>query len=388
MNKHKICFITGSRSEYDRIVWLLRELKDDSAIDLRLVVTGSHLSKKFGDTVDFIKKDGFKINSKIQYLQRNDTQVSVAKSIARLTIDLVAVFDRMKPDMVLIYGDRYELLSVANVCLAMQIPLAHIGGGHITQGAIDNQVRYMLTKAAHLHMVANAEFAKRIRRMGEDSWRIAVTGSPALDCIKRVSYMSSSELSKSLGINISQRTAIVTFHPATLELENINYQINELLRALTKAQKLFGLNYVITYPNADAGNNQIIKAWKSFEQNNRNHVVCLTSLGEQKYLSLLKIVGLMIGNSSSGIIESPSFNLPTVNIGDRQKGRILSANIFQSGYSTQDILRAISRALHYRGKYLKNPYGGMNATKKIIVFLKKNLSQRTKKELLTKGFVD
>lgn len=384
----KVCVVTGSRSEYDRQYWFLKDLTADPAFDVQIVVTGGHLDKKFGLTINEIKKDGFRVAAKVPMNLSSDRTEAIAQAVGAGLQGFAKTFTKLRPDVVIIYGDRYELLGVSAAAVAMGIPLAHIGGGQLTEGAIDNQIRQMLTKSAHIHFVANRSFAGRLEKMGEEPWRICTSGSPALDCIKRLKLLSNGALQKELKMTISDNTALVTFHPVTLDLENLQFQMQEFISALKEAHKKFGLNYVVTYPNADAGSYRIIDTIEKFASQSTGFVRCVKNLGQLKYLSLLKKSRMMIGNSSSGIIEAPSFNVPAVNIGNRQEGRLFAENVIRTGYTKDEIVAGIREAMRYCRSGCVNPYGTMEASPKMIAFLKKVFKEKSRRDILTKVFYE
>ncbi len=384
MNPISLCFVTGSRAEYDRLVIFLKALSHDPKIHLSIIATGAHLSAKFGMTVHQIERDGFRIVAKIKTQPSSSEKESVTKSIGIGTIGLAKTLTKLRPDGVIIFGDRAELLSVATATTCLKIPLIHLCGGEITEGAIDDQVRHMLTKAAHLHFAANRVFANRILQMGEESWRVAVSGSPALDMLKNLKFISKQNLDKDLQLNLSKPTALVTYHPPTLETLSIKKQMQQFLGALAKAP----LQYVITYPNADADSDLIIQKLKEFSAQEPTRIRLVKSLGNLRFLSSLRHMRMMIGNSSSGIVEAPSFNLPVVNIGERQQGRVFGKNVIQSDYTTQSILSGIKHALKYKGHISTNPYGDGRATPRIVRQIKTVFSQRSRTEILHKKFIN
>lgn len=384
----KICLITGSRAEYDRLYWFIKELEAAPGLDLQLIVTGAHLSEKFGRTVETIEKDGFAISGQVEMTADSDSCLDITRSVGVGTMRFAEVLSELKPDLVVIYGDRFELLSIASACVCLHIPIAHIAGGQITEGAIDDQIRHMLTKASHLHFVANELFAGRLVQMGEESWRVCVSGSPAIDSISRLKLLDKETLSKDLSFEISDKTALVTFHPVTLDLKSLRDQIDGLLDALLRANREFGLNYVMTYPNADAGSHSIIDTLERFSRENPSFVRLVKNLGQMRYLSLLAQVLMMIGNSSSGVVESPSFGLPAVNIGDRQKGRLFAENVIQTQYSSQSIFEGIKKGLTRNRVKCANPYGDGKASQRIVEFIEQMLTKKSVKTILQKKFVD
>ncbi len=383
MKKKRICIITGSRGEYGALRWLLKDFAADPTIDLKLVVMGSHWLKEYGYTYREILKDGLRIDARISIPFDTRSPVSLAHAAGTWTAKLSDIFKRLAPDLVLIGGDRYELLSICTACLLLSIPVAHISGGEITTGAIDEQVRHAVTKMSHIHFTGNPLFAKRLRQMGEEPWRVHVTGEPGLDTLRRLPALSKGLLSAQLKLNLSKPTALCTFHPVTLESHSTVAQIREYLRALAAAD----LQYVLTYPNADHGSRQIIALLKSFAKQHPKTVRLVPHLGQHAYLSLMYYVRLMIGNSSSGIWEAPSLDLPVVNIGNRQQGRLRGHNVIDVPCQSRAIRSGIQKALKYRRSRPQNPYGDGHSSKRIIAGTKNILKRYSKETLLKKKFI-
>ena len=384
----KICVISGSRAEYGLMRWLMEDINLSSEFELQLIVTGSHLSEEFGNTFKQIELDGFIINEKISFSLEKSDHISLCKATANLSIELVNSYNKLKPDLVLVMGDRYELLSVMTASVLTSTSLGHISGGEITEGAIDDQIRNAMTKISHLHYVANEVYAKRVIQMGEESWRVCICGEPGLDNLQRQEIMSFKDLQKYLGIDLSKPTALVTYHPVTLEISDLDYQMKELIKAMELLSEEKALQYVITYPNADEGSDKIIDFWKEFVIKKEDRVL-IKSLGQMRYLSALKNLSLMIGNSSSGLVEAPSFNMPVLNIGNRQKGRMRGKNVLDVGYDSLAIKKSIEIILSRKSskKYF-NPYGEGNSSKKILNHISDIFKKYNKKEILTKRFAD
>ena len=375
---------TFARSEYSNCLPILRAIETDPDLNLHLVVAGMHLSPEFGYTIEEIEKDGFEISDRVEMLLSSDTPEGIAKSIGVGTIGFAQSFARFQPDILLILGDRFELLSAASAALPFRIPIAHAFGGDITEGAIDNQIRHAITKMSHIHFVAMQSHAERLIQMGEEPWRVVVTGDPALDLLHQMKCLSREALSDDLGLKLTPPVLVVTFHPATLGSTNVLEEINSLLAALDRVQGTF----ILTYPNADAQNRTIVKRMREFVAS-RPEASLLFSLGQLKYYSLLAQADLMVGNSSSGIWESPSFRLPAVNIGDRQGGRTQAGNVINVGADADAIYKAIQGGLNpaFRASlhHLRNPYGDGQATPRIIDTLKRI---ELGPHLLRKRFVD
>lgn len=366
----KIGVVTGTRADYGLLYWVLRKIEQEPTLSLKLIVTGMHLSPEFGLTIKEIEKDGFKIHEKIEMLISSDTKAGIAKSMGLGMIGFAQAFERIKPNILLVLGDRFEILSAVVTAMTMNIPIAHLHGGETTEGAIDNLIRHAITKMSHLHFVSTKFYGKCIEKMNEESWRIFVVGASGLDYIKRVDFVSKEELEQELNIKLENRPLLlVTYHPVTLEYDETEKQIDILLKAL----KEVNCYVIFTYPNADAGNRIIINKINEFV-NEFHKAKVFINLGQRRFINLLKHVDVMAGNSSSGIIESPSFKLPTVNIGTRQKGRIRAKNVIDVNCQLNEIVKGIQQALtpEFRDnlKRLKNPFGNGNASNKIVDILK------------------
>lgn len=383
-NPIKVCIITGARSEYGLLYWLIHELEQDPKIQCQLVVTGMHLSEKFGHTIDIIKNDGWNISASVDLEIDNDSSNALSYSVARGVAGFTDVFSQISPDLILVMGDRYELLSIAPVAVMMGIPIAHISGGEVTEGAIDDQIRHAMTKFSSLHFTANEEFSQRVRQMGEESWRIFTVGEPGLDFITRIKPTAKKELSDDIGLDLDKKTALVTVHTTTHELGAIDKQMQTLIQAMNE----FDCQYLITYPNADPGHDIIINHWQKFERKNPSSVVLIKNLGQQRYISSLHYIDLMIGNTSSGLVESPSFGLPVVNVGNRQKGRIMADNVVCANFEYDELKKAIQKAFSTPRLDIENPYGNGKSSRKIVDAIISVFKKHSKEEVLTKKFVD
>ena len=382
--KLKIFAYTATRSEYGLLFWLLKELNNDPEIDFCLIVSGTHLSKKFGYTYDVIKNDKWKKIKCIPSLTKKNNKFDNLISISKGTIGLSEFLTNENPDCIIVLGDRFELFSIMSVCTLLNIPIAHISGGEITEGANDNQIRNAMTKISHFHFVATEEYKKRVLQLGEESWRILKSGEIGLDNITNLELLSESELHLRLKIDLSKPTALIALHPITLEFNNLKSIVFSLLQALDN----FNLQYIFTYPNIDSGSETIIKLFEEYVKNNPKNTILIKSLGQQNFLSLFKYVKMIIGNSSSGIVEAPSFNLPAINIGIRQKGRVFSNNIISCNYDISSIKEAINKGLNYKERPKANPYGNGNSSILVKNYLKKILIRKSKKEILQKKFID
>lgn len=380
----RIGVATSTRSDYSSYLPVLRAIASDPGLELHLLVSGMHLSPEFGYTVTEIEADGFTIHERIEMLLSADTPAAIAKSIGLGTLGLAQSFANLQPDLLLVVGDRFELLAVAAAALPFGIPIAHVSGGDITEGAFDNQVRHAISKLSHLHFVSMQKHADRLIQMGEESWRVIVTGDPALDLLHQITLLTRAELSAVLELELEPPVLLVTFHPTTLGTASVAEEIDCLLEALSHVQATM----IFTYPNADTGNREIIERIQRFAAS-RPRAQCFTHLSQVGYYSLLAQADLMVGNSSSGIWEAPSFHLPAVNIGDRQRGRLQAGNVLDVGFNVDDILSAIQRGLtaEFRASLsdIRNPYGDGYAAPRIVNTLK---NVKLGPGLLQKKFVD
>lgn len=377
----KVLVVTGTRAEYGLLYWTMKEIQNDKELQLQLVVTGNHLVKDYGYTVEQIIKDGFIIDEEIDMIINSEKKSSIVKSMGIEMIHMAQCFDRLKPDILLILGDRYETFIAATCAMMMNIPIAHMNGGESTEGAVDEQIRHAITKMAHIHFPGAEDYKQKIIQMGEEPWRVHNVGQAGIENIKRLKLFEKFELEKELNISFDKPIFLITYHPVTLDIENIENQINDLLCAL----KEFSGKYIFTYPNADFGSKIIIDKINSFVKHNNNAYI-YHSLGQKRYLSLLKYADVMIGNSSSGIIEAPIFKIPVVNIGDRQKGRLRSNNIIDVGYSKKEIVKGINKALYDEAfkeglQCIENVYGSGNVSRSIVDIVK---SISIDKKLLSK----
>lgn len=369
-NKRKIVVITVGRSDWGIYYPILKEIKKKKNLELKLIVSGAHLSKKFGYTIKEIERNGFEVSEKVQMLLPSDDPVSISKSIGLGVIGFAKAYEKIKPDIILVLGDRFEMLSAVVSAIPLKIPIAHIHGGEETEGAFDNVIRHSITKMAHIHFTSTKEYAKKIIQMGEESWRVNVVGAPALDNLKYMKILDRKVLERELNFKMVPPPLLVTLHPVTLELDKTEYYIRELLSALKEVNQ----KIIFTMPNPDTYNSIIRKEILNFSKNYKNCKI-FENLGTQIYFNLMKYSIAMVGNSSSGIIEAPSFKLPVVNIGTRQKGRIKARNVIDVGYTKDEIIKGINKALSktFRDslKNLKNPYGDGKASKRIVNTLKK-----------------
>jgi UDP-hydrolysing UDP-N-acetyl-D-glucosamine 2-epimerase len=360
--------VTVSRSDYGHLVPVLREISAASDLRLLLFVAGAHLSPRFGRTVGLVEADGWPITASIDLLEADDSPAGIAASMARGVDGFARAFTRQRPEVLVLLGDRFEMLAAAVAALPLVVPVAHIHGGEESEGAIDNQMRHAITKLSHVHFASAEPHARRIARMGEEPWRIHVTGAPGLDRIRPSELMSRAEVAASLGLPQVGPWLVVTFHPVTLEYGATERHVDELLAALDNLEAAL----VLTYPGADTAGRTIIDRIEEFAGHHPN-VRLGTSLGDRLYLSMLEHADAMVGNSSSGLIEAPSFGLPAVNIGSRQAGRLRGANVIDVEPERDDILRGIDSALtpglRARLRAMANPYGDGRASPRIVEVL-------------------
>lgn len=385
-SKRKICVVTGTRAEYGLLSTLMGELASDDQISLQVVVTGAHLSEEFGFTYRYIEEDGFGIDVKVEMLLAGDTPQSIAKSTGKGVIGFADAYDLLKPDIVVVLGDRYEILAASQAAMLMNLPLAHIHGGETTEGAIDESIRHAVTKMAHLHFASTERYRDRIIQMGENPKNVFTVGAPGLDNFVRMELPSRSSLEESLGIELKAPVFLVTFHPETLANGSPGAAIQPLLKALASFDNA---TCVITKANADAGGRAINAELEAFAAKNPTRVLVVPSLGQARYLGVLKIADVVIGNSSSGLIEAPAAGVPTVNIGDRQKGRLFPLSVVNCSATVSSIEEAIRHCLSdtFRESAFgqPNPYGEPGTVSKKI---KETLKSVELDGILVKRFFD
>jgi UDP-hydrolysing UDP-N-acetyl-D-glucosamine 2-epimerase len=365
----RICVVTGSRAEYGLLYWVLRDLQAESGVELQLLVTGMHLAPEFGLTVREIEKDGFAISRRVEMLLSSDTPGGVAKSIGLGVIGMSEAFEQLRPDVVLVLGDRFEILAAAQACLIHNIPLAHIAGGDTTEGAFDESIRHAITKMAHLHFVTNALSGQRVRQLGEDPSQIHVVGSPGLDHLRRQPLLDRASLEESLGASLGTRNLLITFHPVTLEAGESERQFNELLAALETQGDNTTLWF--TRPNADTGGRALAALLDSWVSQRPDRARLHASLGQLRYLSLMAQVDAVVGNSSSGLYETPSFGIPTIDIGNRQRGRLAAASVIHCDADRRAIAEALAQARVLDCHGVVNPYGDGASAGRIVKVLRK-----------------
>ncbi|WP_422165445.1 UDP-N-acetylglucosamine 2-epimerase [Aliarcobacter cryaerophilus] len=380
----KICVVTGTRAEYGLLYWLLKEIEADKELELQVIVTGMHLSPEFGLTYRTIEKE-FKINKKIEMLLSSDTSVGISKSMGLAQISFAESYDELKPDIVIVLGDRYEIFSATSAAMIAKIPIAHLHGGEKTEGAFDESIRHSITKMSHLHFTATNEYKNRVIQLGEHPSRVFNVGGMGIENIKRLKLLSKDEFEKSIYFKLNIKNILVTFHPVTLENSTAQEQFQELLNAI---DELKDTNIIFTKANSDTDGRVINQMIDEYVTKNSNKSIVFTSLGQLRYLSALQYVDAVVGNSSSGLAEAPSFKIGTINIGDRQKGRIKASSVIDCEPNKDSILQAfnILNSKEFQNSLInvKNPYGDGYASKRIVEILK-NVDL---KNILKKSFYD
>ena len=380
----RIGVVTVARSDFGLYRPVLRRISAHPELDLCLIASGMHLSPEFGLTVEEIEEEGFEVAHKVDMLLSSDTPVAVAKSIGLGCIGLAQTYSEAGFDLLLLLGDRFEMFAAAIAAVPFALPIAHIHGGEATEGLIDEAIRHSITKMSHLHFVATAAYRDRVIRMGEETWRVVLCGAPSLDNLHDLELLSGADVEEIVGVHVGDRTALVTYHPVTLDTAHTESNFRALLRAIDKAE----IDVIFTCPNADTGGRVVIELIDDFVKSRDRHRMA-TNLGTLRYFSLMRSVGLMVGNSSSGIIEAASFQLPVVNVGMRQQGRVRARNVIDVVEQEDAIVQGINKALDpdFRAALegLENPYGTGTASAKIVEALADVV---TGPELLVKRFAD
>lgn len=367
MSKRKICVVTGTRAEYGLFYPIMKKIQNSIELELQLIATTMHLSEEFGGTYKQIEEDGFTINDKIENLLSANSKSSIAKSTGLAIILLSDALARLQPDLLLLLGDRYETHAAATAAMLMNIPIAHIHGGEITEGAVDEQIRHSITKMSYIHFTSTEEYRQRVIQMGENKSRVFRSGAPGIDNIINLKHLSKSELEENLDWKFGEASAIFTYHPVTLEHSDVSDDITHVFSVLEQS----GLNVLFTYANADNNGRIINQKIEEFCRAKPARYKVVKSLGQTRYLSAMKYTDILIGNTSSGIIEAASFQKPVVNIGNRQKGRLQSGNVIDCSIEELDnaIKQARSEEFQHRCKILNNIYGNGNASDIIIDIL-------------------
>lgn len=365
----KICVVTGSRAEYGLLKHLMLAIKKSALLSLQLIVTGAHLSQSNGYTVSEIKRDLFNIDKEIDLHICGDSPIDVAHSTALAITGIAKSFDDLRPDLVLILGDRYEALAAGIAALYWRIPVGHIHGGEITEGAIDDAIRHSITKLSHLHFVANADYGRRVAQLGENPNYIFNVGGLGVDAISKIKLLTKLEVEEKLRLKFAKKNLLITYHPETIGHGQFDKGIDELLLALSKLE--LNINLIFTMPNVDVGNQYIRKKLIDFKENSKNTYI-FESMGQLLYLSTMAHCDAVIGNSSSGLLEAPVMNKPTINIGSRQVGRLKAASVINcsaDGNEIFQVIRNITMGADFNNQNIESPYGTPGASERILKIL-------------------
>jgi len=385
MAARKICVVTGSRAEYGLLYWLLKEIQADLDLTLQLVATGMHLSPEFGLTWRQIEADGFPIARKVEMLLSSDTPAGISKAMGLGLIGFADAFGELSPDIVVVLGDRFEIFAAAQAAMNLRIPIAHIHGGELSEGAVDDAIRHALTKLSHLHFTAAEVYRQRVIQLGEQPERVFNVGAPGLDNIARLPLLDRAGLEQAIDFKLAERNLLATFHPATLEAETAAEQFQQLLQALDAFP---AVRVIFTYSNADAGGRVIAGLIEDYRARWPERVAAFVSLGSLRYLSAMRHVDAVVGNSSSGLLEAPAFKIPTIDIGDRQRGRLCAASVLHCPPQAEAIQAALEKV--WSGELaetlanLHQPYGTGGASARIKDLLKRS----DLGDLLKKRFYD
>ncbi|MZH03477.1 MAG: UDP-N-acetylglucosamine 2-epimerase (hydrolyzing) [Nitrospinae bacterium] len=382
--KKKICIVTGTRAEYGLLRWVMEGIQQAPDLELQIIATGMQLSPEFGLTYQEIEKDGFSIDRKVEILLSSDTPVGLAKSMGLGLIGFGETLQELQPDLMLVLGDRFEIFSAVAAAMVARIPVAHLHGGETTEGAFDESIRHSITKMSHLHFVATEEYQKRVIQLGECPDRVFLVGGLGVDNIRKLDLLDRPALEKALGFEFGKKNLLVTFHPVTLENETSARQMTELLASL---EELEDTHLIFTMPNADTDGRVLIDMIKQFV-NKHSHARAFASLGQLRYLSCLKYVDGVLGNSSSGLLEVPSFSKGTINIGDRQRGRLKAESVIDCDPDRKSIFAALqrlySKEFQLTLKSVQNPYGDGGASNRVI----ESLKEISLVNILKKRFID
>lgn len=367
----KICVVTGSRAEYGLLSRLMRLIQNDPNLELQVIATNMHLSPEFGLTYRDIEKDGFRINQKVEMMLSSDTANATVKSVGLATIGFADAYENLQPDLVLVLGDRYEILAAVTATLFYKIPVAHLHGGEITEGAYDDAIRHSITKMSHLHFTSTEEYRQRVIQLGEAPERVFYVGAIGVDNIRHLELLSKARLENDLSFSLEKKTILLTYHPVTLDGVDVREQFHNLLNAL-EAQK--DMRIIFTLPNSDTGGRVIIPMIHDFVERHSNRAIAFTSLGQLRYLSALQYITAVAGNSSSGILEVPSFGKPTLNIGQRQRGRLCANSVVHCTTSENEIVKGLeeimSEACIQQATVTVNPYEKKETAQEILNVLK------------------
>lgn len=367
----KLCVVTGTRAEYGLLYWLLKSIEGDSELQLQLIVTGMHLSPEFGLTYKEIEKE-FTIDKKIEMLLSSDTPIAISKSMGLAQISFAEAYEELKPDLLVVLGDRYEIFAAASAAMIARIPIAHLHGGETTEGAFDEAMRHSITKMSHLHFTGTEEYRRRVIQLGEQPDRVFAVGGMGVENIRRMQLLDKNEFEESISFNLAARNLLVTFHPVTLEETTAEAQFSELLAAL---DELKDTHLIFTKANSDTAGRVINQMIDDYVSVNSYKAVAFTSLGQLRYLSALQYVDAVVGNSSSGLAEAPSFRIGTINIGDRQKGRIKAVSVIDCDPYQASISQALRRLYSFEFQEIlpraKNPYGESCPSTQVIETIKR-----------------
>lgn len=384
----KICVVTGTRAEYGLLYWLMKEIDADGDLELQIIATGMHLSPEFGLTYKEIEKD-FTITKKIEMLLSSDTPVGISKSMGLAQISFAEAYDELKPDIVVVLGDRYEIFSAVSAAMIARIPIAHLHGGETTEGAFDESIRHSITKMSHLHFTAAEEYRRRVIQLGEHPDRVYNVGGMGIENIKRLKLLDKEAFEESIDFKLGEKNVLVTFHPVTLENSTAGHQFQELLNALDTQKDT---HIIFTKANSDTDGRIINQMIDDYVAQNQDKSIAFTSLGQLRYLSALQFMDAAVGNSSSGLLEAPSFKIGTVNIGDRQLGRLKAQSIIDCKPDQKSIEEAFEKL--YSDEFqmclenVKNPYGEGMASKQILDVIKSiDLSKLIKKSFYDLGTI-
>ena len=378
----KICFVTGSRADFGLLVWPMRAIQQTAGLKLQLIATGMHLSPEFGYTISHIRDEGFAVDDTVESLLSSDSGVGVAKSVGIGVIGFADAFARLQPDLVVVLGDRFETFAAAQAAMFLRLPMAHLFGGDVTEGAVDESTRHSISKMSHLHFTSNRDSTRRLMQLGENPARIHTIGSPGIDAIKRLKLMDRETVGREVGMPLGPRNMLVTFHPLTIETGHSVNALDELFAALSILDPQWRLFF--TLANADAEGRALNNRIKAFVAS-RPNAIAVASLGQLRYISLMNQVDVVVGNSSSGVLEAPSLNVPSVDIGDRQKGRERASSVFNTPAERNAIVAAISKAAIHGRQPTVSPYGDGESSQRFADVIAAVPDFR---ELLKKGFYD
>ena len=372
-NRRKICVVTGTRAEYGLLYWLMKEIEAADDLKLQIIATGMHLSPEFGLTYLQIEQDGFTIDHKIEMLLSSDSPTGIGKSIGLGVIGFADALADLQPDLLVVLGDRFEIFSAVSAAMVARVPVAHLHGGEATEGAFDELIRHSITKMSHLHFTATRAYRNRVIQLGEQPERVFEVGALGIDSIRRLNLLKRNELEKAIDFKLGKRNLLVTYHPVTLEQETAEEQFGNLLQVLSELEET---HLLFTKANADTNGRIINSMIDDYVSSHRDHAIAYTSLGQLRYLSTMQFVDAVVGNSSSGLLEAPSFKIGTVNIGDRQRGRIKAESVIDCSPDSNSIRAAIQEI--YTSRFQEklqqttNPYGDGGASRKIAKIIRKH----------------